>query len=308
MPEDSAVPAALRSFIGETIRHTEPFPIDAGMIRRFAEVIGDDDPLYFDETYAQSTPSGGIVAPPTLLFEWNHHSHGGMPREAAHVLSQELGYRPATVRGINEYDVIQPLRPGDVIASEAALEDVYIKEGRTGTLTFFVVGISYTNQHGDLLGRTRDTYIAPTRPRQGTTRGGGVPGLAPAGELPERVIELNVEQFARYAAVCWDFAAAHYDAATASAQGYHAAYADAPMVTAMLASQAKQWAGAGAVVERIDATYRGMMFPGDVLTLAGRPKATEEDANGFHFYEVWARNQDGRAVVRGSVTARVPTS
>lgn len=37
-------------------------------ILRFAEGIGDDNPLWIDEEYAASTPLGGMVAPPTWVF------------------------------------------------------------------------------------------------------------------------------------------------------------------------------------------------------------------------------------------------
>jgi acyl dehydratase len=309
MQVDSGVTPALRSFIGHTHSYTEPFPIDVGMIRRFAEVLGDDDPLYFDEAHARRTAFGGIVAPPTLLFEWNHHDHGGIPEGARDLLAKHLGYGPATVRGGSEYTITQPLRPGDVITSSAVLSDVYRKEGRTGTLTFFVVDIAYTNQHGEALGSTRDTYIAPQRPKDPNARGGGTPDLAPRGELPGLVVEFTVEQFARYAAVAWDFAAVHYDGATAQALGYHAAFADAPMVTGILARLAKDWAGHGAVVRRIEPSYRGMMFPGDTLTCTGRlvGEHTREQGRVWE-YEVWAANQEGRAVVRGVASVLVPAS
>jgi acyl dehydratase len=37
-------------------------------ILRFAEGIGDDNPLWTDETYAAGSPYGGIIAPPSFIF------------------------------------------------------------------------------------------------------------------------------------------------------------------------------------------------------------------------------------------------
>jgi len=37
-------------------------------ILRFCEGIGDDNPLWTDEAYANSTPHGGLVAPPSFIF------------------------------------------------------------------------------------------------------------------------------------------------------------------------------------------------------------------------------------------------
>lgn len=309
MTSEPSILSVLQPFIGQTEQYTEPFPIDAGMIRRFAEVIGDENPLYFDEAHARTTAFGGIVAPPTLLFEWNHHEHGGIPAAASEEMRGRLSYRPATVRGVNEYTITQPLRPGDVITSKSVLSDLYVKEGRTGTLTFIVFEIAYTNQQGQSLGETRDTFIALPRPQEAAARG-GTADPAPPSELTELVTELSVEQFARYAAVCWDFAAIHYDSVAAQAQGYYAAYADGPMVTAMLARQASEWTGRRGLVKRLEASYRGMMFPGDTLTCSGRLLSEREDEDGSRLseYEVWAANQDGRSVVRGTASVSVPSA
>jgi len=41
--------------------------VDRGIIRRFAQAIGDPNPLWQDEEYAKKSKFGGIVAPPELL-------------------------------------------------------------------------------------------------------------------------------------------------------------------------------------------------------------------------------------------------
>ena len=41
--------------------------IEMGLIRKFAEAIGDSNPLWQDEEYGKRTKHGGIIAPPFLL-------------------------------------------------------------------------------------------------------------------------------------------------------------------------------------------------------------------------------------------------
>src|SRR4051794_31525438 len=42
--------------------------IERGTVARFAEAVGDNNPLYLDEAYARvNSPWGGLVAPPTFL-------------------------------------------------------------------------------------------------------------------------------------------------------------------------------------------------------------------------------------------------
>ena len=54
-----------RSLIGQ---FSEPFEVEVekGAIRRFAEAIGDANPLYHDEAYARSLGHASLVAPPTF--------------------------------------------------------------------------------------------------------------------------------------------------------------------------------------------------------------------------------------------------
>lgn len=42
---------------------TFEFEVEKGAIRAFASAIGDDNPLYFDESYAQALGYASIVAP-----------------------------------------------------------------------------------------------------------------------------------------------------------------------------------------------------------------------------------------------------
>lgn len=54
-----------RSLIGQ---YSEPFTveIEKGAIRKFADAIGDPNPLYRDEAYAHGLGHASVVAPPTF--------------------------------------------------------------------------------------------------------------------------------------------------------------------------------------------------------------------------------------------------
>jgi hypothetical protein len=58
---------AVRAMIGGSGSVAEaPEPLDRSTIRRFAQAIMDDDPLYWDAEYASRTRYGRIMAPPLL--------------------------------------------------------------------------------------------------------------------------------------------------------------------------------------------------------------------------------------------------
>ncbi len=46
---------------------TAPDAVNLPMIRRWCEAMGERNPLYLDEGFAQTTEYGGIVAPPAML-------------------------------------------------------------------------------------------------------------------------------------------------------------------------------------------------------------------------------------------------
>lgn len=47
------------------------FEVEKGAIRKFADAIGDDNPLYHDEEYAKQRGYKSLVAPPTFPATFN---------------------------------------------------------------------------------------------------------------------------------------------------------------------------------------------------------------------------------------------
>src|SRR6476469_7924704 len=63
--------ANMRALIGTSLRTAQSVNNEYATrhaILRFAEGIGDDNPLWTDEAYAASTSYGGIIAPPSFIF------------------------------------------------------------------------------------------------------------------------------------------------------------------------------------------------------------------------------------------------
>ena len=159
MIKESSVLSILKRHIGHEFAYTDEFEVEKGMIRRFAIAIGDPNPIYFDEEFARKTIYGGIIAPHTFLFEWNHHRHSVLSPEERRSLFKELNPQPRFLRGGNEYEIFQPVRPGDIITSKSRLTEVYEKLGKSGPLIFAICEDEYYNQRAEFLGKNRDTYI-----------------------------------------------------------------------------------------------------------------------------------------------------
>ena len=131
--------------------------------------------------------------------------------------------------------------------------------------------------------------------------------VEPGQKLPELLKEVSIQQMAMYAATGWDFQPIHYDSGTAQNQGFRAAVAAGPMVTNFLAQMLTEWIGINGFLKKIACSYRGNVFPDDKLTCQGQVtnKYSEGKINLVEC-EVWAENQDGEKVVRGTATVELP--
>lgn len=153
------IPAEAKAMIGkETVREYDVTKID---IRRFAQAIDDPNPIYVDEEYAKSTRYKGIIAPPLFCHAFafddvpaSQLREDGLPIEVDVPLPVQRA-----IGGGSSFVVAEPVRPGDTLTVKRKIADIYKKTGRSGTLYFMVIDITYTNQKGELLAFEKTTEI-----------------------------------------------------------------------------------------------------------------------------------------------------
>ena len=61
-------------------------------------------------------------------------------------------------------DCLVPVRSGDVLEAKTRLKEVYPKTGRSGVMVFIVWETRFTNQKGEEVALTRDSYVRRTLP------------------------------------------------------------------------------------------------------------------------------------------------
>ncbi|MDX2086936.1 MAG: MaoC family dehydratase N-terminal domain-containing protein [Kofleriaceae bacterium] len=147
----TVIPSEVRERIG--VEKARSYQVTARDIRRFAQAIGDDEPVVGDD--------GRLVAPAlfcqVFMFEdvpAEELPPDGSPKEL------ELPI-PATrtVGGASEFEVLGRVREHDVITVHSTLKDVVAKEGKRGTLFLVVVETVFHNQHGEPVARETATYV-----------------------------------------------------------------------------------------------------------------------------------------------------
>ena len=117
--------------------------VEKGHIKRFAEAIGDPNPLWSDES------SGGIIAPPTFLRM--------MITEAP--TPPELAPFPQMLDGGSEWTYMEPVKPGDVITAVTRFASVNQRSIAVGPAVFLLLETEYTNQRGESVAKQRNTLI-----------------------------------------------------------------------------------------------------------------------------------------------------
>jgi acyl dehydratase len=128
---------------------TRVVEVERGAIRRFAEAIGDPNPLFNDEAAARKTRFGGMIAPPTFC-----RSLGAAIPEIKIGMGEFRG-----LDGGSEWEYFEPIRPGDRISVVSKIADIRESAGRLGAMVFITVETSYTNHYNQLCALQRSTVI-----------------------------------------------------------------------------------------------------------------------------------------------------
>jgi len=126
------------------------YEIEKGMIRRFAQAVGDPNPLWQDEEYASRSSFSGIIAPPTFLLILGF---GQM------LQSLNLDSSLTVLHGSTELECHQPVRPGDVITVTTKIANVRERPGKMGKTLFVTFDMTGTNQGQDVVAKCRQVAI-----------------------------------------------------------------------------------------------------------------------------------------------------
>jgi len=131
MGNDSLITDGLRKLIGTTLE-TTVFKVEEGAIQRYAQAIGDPNPLYNDPDFASKTKYGRLLAPPGFT---------GWPAKA----------------GWDMFKLVETLvRAG---APTTKVANVTERETSMGKTMFTTLETTFVNQKGNLALKSRATLI-----------------------------------------------------------------------------------------------------------------------------------------------------
>jgi acyl dehydratase len=155
MANGSLITDELRKLIGVALE-TIVFKVEEGAIQRYAQAIGDPNPLYNDPDFANKTKYGRLLAPPGFT---------GWPVKAGRLSDKLLEYllkagAPSRLLdGGVEFEFIEPIGAGDVLTATTKIASITERETRLGKTLFNTLETTLVNPKGDVSLKGWSTFI-----------------------------------------------------------------------------------------------------------------------------------------------------
>jgi len=118
---------------------------------------------------------------------------------------------------------------------------------------------------------------------------------------------VTLQDLAEWCGAEEDYLDIHYDQAAAKAAGLPGCVVQGTFKCALLGKMVTDWLGESGTLRKVQTSYRGMDFPGDIITCRG--VVTDKYADGEEQYfelELWTENQRGEKTTLGSAVVSVP--
>ena len=140
---------------------SEPVIMEVGRvaIRRYADAVGDDNPLFHEVEDAKAAGYEDIICPPGF-WGWpikGRATIGGMSIVGAVLIKAGLW---RILDGGVDQEFYIPIRAGDILTAYSKIADIREREGKAGKMVFTTVETTYLNQNGDTVAVNRATIIA----------------------------------------------------------------------------------------------------------------------------------------------------
>lgn len=131
---------------------TRTIAVEAGRLRFFAKVVGETNPVYFDQAAARDAGHSAIPVPPTFLFCLEIDAFDSIGT------AKLTGLEPSRIlHGEQEFVYHAMAHAGDTLTFDVKISDVYDKKG--GALTFLVKETRVTDQNGRHIADLRGTVV-----------------------------------------------------------------------------------------------------------------------------------------------------
>lgn len=278
MSTPSATPspalAALRDWIGRSESRDDL--LGATPVAALSATLDRDDPA----------PQAGTVLPP--LWHWlyftplTRHSELGEDGHARRGGFLPPVPLPRRMWAGGRLDFLQPLRVGETVTRVSTIQDVSVKQGRSGALVFVCVRHEYRSPQGLALAEEHD-IVYRDAPALDTPQPAPTP--APRDEQFSREIVPDPVLLFRYSALTFNGHRIHYDRSyVTGVEGYPGLVVHGPLIATLLLDLLRR--------QRPDATVRRFAFKAVRPTFDIHPFSVCGKVEG-QAATLWGRDHEG---------------
>ena len=127
-------------------------------------------------------------------------------------------------------------------------------------------------------------------------------------EITPLVKRPTTQQLVMWAGASGDFNAIHYDKDFALERGLPGVIVHGQLAGCFLGQMVTDWLGDAGTLKKLSLSYKGMNFPGEVLTCRGKvTKKYYEDNQNLMLFSIWAENPKGDKMLTGTAVVALPS-
>lgn len=280
-------------------------PVSRVQVWQWCSAMGDNNPLYLDDSYRSKHGFDRVVAPPAMMQMWtmrdfNDDYAPGSTDAAPYQVFDTMTEKGFAGNVAVSYDIQfhRLLLEGDRCHHYTTV--VNISDRKTTGLGegFFVTErVEYLDQHEQLFAEALITYFQykPAEPDSAAAKEGGakaasvtadvavpasdwqpdyqdidVSGLKPGDALPELVIPISHKLVVGGAIATQDFIPVHHNVPAANAAAMPDIFMNILTTSGLSARYLSDWAGPGSRLKSIKFKLMAPNTPGDTMTLQGQ--------------------------------------
>ncbi len=134
--------------------------VEPEAVRKYAEAIGDPNPVYLDEEAASNSPYGRLIAPPTFPVTFGYGKIEGLKLPGK-----------GLIHGSETFDYERPLFVGEEVSCYTIFKDFNERKGKNGTLSFLVFERVGEDSGGNRIFTTNEIFIVTESVRESMEEG-----------------------------------------------------------------------------------------------------------------------------------------
>ena len=281
--------------------------VSADSIRAFAQAIGEENPVYFDEEYAKTTKYGRMIAPPTYCLSLKTADIPGLwiaPVGRIHAGQRFIWNRP--------------IFADEIVSIEQVITNTFEKTGKKGQMIFLEQTKNVYDAEENLICSfivttiTMDKLFPKDLENLPVASGESAAAKWQARPSPKMAVGLVFPEvqlppvkrmdFVYYAGASGDFNTIHIIDSEAQKVGYPEVIAQGMFTAALQGRVAESWIGDNYRLKDYSLRLAGPVFPGDVLKFNGTVTEYDEAADSIKV-EYKVENSKDQLLLTGSFEA-----